>query len=673
MVEAALVASLAVAGGLALALWRQWGQRRRAERASAEAALNRQRLENILWGTGVGTWEWNVQTGETRFNNRWAEIIGYRLEEVSPTTIETWMSFAHPEDLRDSEKRLEQHFSGARDHYECEARMRHKDGHWVWILDRGKVVSWTEDGKPEWMAGTHADISARKAAELELKETEAQFRQFAEGVDLVFWVRTETEMLYINPAYETIWGRSVESLYANPFSFVESIHPEDRERVLHALTVEFRRFGKFNEEYRILRPDGAVRCVRATSWPVVDEQGAFIRSVGTAVDITEALEAETALRELLDRMQKLAHHLPGMIYQYRQWPDGRTAFPHASDGIEAIYGVTAAEVQAEAAPVFEVIHPDDLVRVADGITHSAQTLEVWRDQYRVNHPTRGLLWLEGHATPERLEDGSILWHGYISDISARKQIELLLDQERQALERSNAELEQFAYIASHDLRQPLRMINSYTQLLDRSLKDSLGETEREFMGYIRDGAQRMDQMLVSLLEYSRVGRQGEPMECLNSRALAEEALAFLKPLIEESAGQVRLHGDWPTVTASRNEGVRLFQNLIGNALKYRAPDRAPEIDITVQAKGPFWEFSITDNGIGIDPSQTDRLFKVFQRLHTRGKYEGTGVGLAVCRKIVERHGGTIGVASDGEGQGSTFTFTLPRAAPQQERRHAPPS
>ncbi|MDZ7641191.1 MAG: ATP-binding protein [Desulfurivibrio sp.] len=227
------------------------------------------------------------------------------------------------------------------------------------------------------------------------------------------------------------------------------------------------------------------------------------------------------------------------------------------------------------------------------------------------------------------------------------------------LARSNAELEQFAYAVSHDLRQPLRMINSYMQLLERALDDKLDDETREMMGHAVGGAQRMDQMLVSLLEYSRVGRKGEPMGPMASREAVAEALDFLAPEIEETGARVQVSGEWPEIVASRDEFTRLWQNLIGNALKYRDPERVPEVEVTVAPEDGGWRFCVADNGIGIDPDQFDRLFQVFQRLHPKGQYEGTGIGLAVARKIVERHGGRIWVESEGAGRGSRFVFTLP--------------
>jgi light-regulated signal transduction histidine kinase (bacteriophytochrome) len=166
-------------------------------------------------------------------------------------------------------------------------------------------------------------------------------------------------------------------------------------------------------------------------------------------------------------------------------------------------------------------------------------------------------------------------------------------------------------------------------------------------------------LLVSLLEYSRVGRKGEPLTPLASHDAVDEALRFLAPAIREANASVRVSGDWPEIVASRDEFTRLWQNLIGNAVKYRDPARAPEIDITVSPDaGGGWRFCVADNGIGIDPAQFERLFKVFQRLHAREQYEGNGIGLAVARKIVERHGGRIWVESGGAGLGCRFCFFL---------------
>ncbi|MEI6414455.1 MAG: ATP-binding protein [Pseudomonadota bacterium] len=227
------------------------------------------------------------------------------------------------------------------------------------------------------------------------------------------------------------------------------------------------------------------------------------------------------------------------------------------------------------------------------------------------------------------------------------------------LMRSNADLEQFAYAASHDMRQPLRMVTSYLQLLAIDLKPLLNEETRQNFHFATEGAQRMDQMLTALLEYSRIGRKNDAKEWLDSREVLDEVLRILQPAIAEAQARIHITGEWPPLFTSRDELVRLFQNLIDNALKYRIEGREPDILIAAEPGDGEYCFSVQDNGVGLKPGQEERLFKVFERLQPRGKYPGTGIGLALCRKIVEHQGGFIRVESRGEHQGCTFIFTLP--------------
>ena len=267
-------------------------------------------------------------------------------------------------------------------------------------------------------------------------------------------------------------------------------------------------------------------------------------------------------------------------------------------------------------------------------------------------------WMETFKTPVIDENGKVLGTtGFARDITHRKESE-------EELKRSNAELEQFSYAVSHDMRQPLRMVSSYLQLIEKSLAGQLDSEKRGYFGFAIDGAKRIDQMLVALLEYSRVGRVGEPPSWIDSRAVLDEALQFLRPALVEGHAKLNIAGDWPRIVARHDEILRLIQNLIGNAIKYRVAGRRPEITITSQTAKNEWHLSVADNGIGIIPDQIKRLFQVFQRLQSRDAYEGTGIGLALCRKIAESHKGRIWAESAGEGKGSRFCVVLP--VPREE-------
>ncbi len=238
-----------------------------------------------------------------------------------------------------------------------------------------------------------------------------------------------------------------------------------------------------------------------------------------------------------------------------------------------------------------------------------------------------------------------------------------LDERAKELARSNAELQQFAYVASHDLQEPLRMVASFTQLLAKRYKDKLDDDAREFINYAVDGATRMQTLISDLLTYARAGTQGKPLEPTDSEALFHRVLDSLKFVIEET-GAVISHDPLPMVMADPQQLGQLFQNLVTNAIKFRG-EQPPHVKISVQRSGSDWKISVRDNGIGISQEHADRIFVIFQRLHTKTEYPGTGIGLAICKKIVERHGGRIWVEPSPEG-GSTFCFTIPATSIQNE-------
>lgn len=245
--------------------------------------------------------------------------------------------------------------------------------------------------------------------------------------------------------------------------------------------------------------------------------------------------------------------------------------------------------------------------------------------------------------------------GNLIDVTEHKLMEERLKQITAEMQRSNNELEQFAYVISHDLREPLRMVSSYTQLLAKRYGNKLDTDADEFIGYAVDGAKRMQALLHDLLEYSRVGTRGKPFTWVNCKEVVEQAIVNLKIAIEESGASVT-YDALPAVMGDEGQLVQLFQNLIGNAIKFRR-EETPCVHISAQRKRNVVAFSVEDNGIGIDPQYRQVIFEIFRRLHTREEYPGTGMGLSICKKIVERHGGHIWVQSQ-LGQGSTFRFTI---------------
>jgi two-component system sensor histidine kinase/response regulator len=243
------------------------------------------------------------------------------------------------------------------------------------------------------------------------------------------------------------------------------------------------------------------------------------------------------------------------------------------------------------------------------------------------------------------------------EIRVRRDTEEALAEKTEELSRSNAELEQLAYVASHDLQEPLRMITSYLQLLEQRYKNKLDADANEFIEFAVDGAKRMQRLIDDLLTYSRLGSRAKPFQPTNCETVVKDAMRAVRAAIEESGAQIAC-SPLPTVMADGAQLTQLFQNLLANAIKFRR-NQAPHIRIDAEAVEDAWRFSVQDDGIGIAPEYFDRIFVMFQRLHGRREYPGTGIGLALCKRIVEHHGGHIWVESE-PGQGSAFNFTLPR-------------
>lgn len=304
------------------------------------------------------------------------------------------------------------------------------------------------------------------------------------------------------------------------------------------------------------------------------------------------------------------------------------------------------------------IHPDDRKRITE--THST-CLKLQRSfdhEYRLLRFDGIYRWIKEIGVPH-FDNGTYKnFIGICLDITPEKEFTAQLQHHTEDLERSNSELEQFAYIASHDLQEPLRMVSSYTQLLERRYKDKLDAEANEFIGFAVDGANRMQILIQDLLSFSRVGKDKQKTTSINIQETILHVIQGLKLAIEEGQVEIIYPESLPTITADSSQINQLFQNLIFNAIKYHAKDRPCIIKISNKKTDNMWLFSIEDNGIGIDSEYFDRIFVIFKRLHGKDQYSGTGIGLAICKRIVEGHGGKLWVEST-VGAGSTFYFTLP--------------
>jgi len=386
--------------------------------------------------------------------------------------------------------------------------------------------------------------------------------------------------------------------------------------------------------------------------PLRDHEGTLCGGVVILNDMTSRYAAEQNLRLSEERFRALLESAPDAIVIVN--PRGRIDLANAQ--MESLFGYTRPELIGQ---TIDMLVPERF-RGAHAGHRSGFTGAPKRRAMGEGRELFGLrkdgseFPVEISLSPMEGPDG-ISVTAAIRDVTERKAAEHKLVQTIAELKRSNDELEQFAYVTSHDLQEPLRMVTSYTQLLATRYSDRLDGDAREFIAYAVDGSTRMRRLIQDLLAYSRAGTSEEPRGRISSEAALTVALANLEGAIQESSAIVT-HDPLPTVSMRHSQLVQVFQNLIGNAIKYRS-EHIPRIHITASLHPQGYVFSVQDNGIGIDPEQFQRIFIIFQRLHGRNAYSGTGIGLAICRKLVERHGGRIWVDSE-PGQGSTFHFAL---------------
>jgi PAS domain S-box-containing protein len=491
------------------------------------------------------------------------------------------------------------------------------------------------------------DSAARDLAEEALRESQKSFSTLANNISQLAWMADEKgDIFWYNDRWFEYTGTTLEEMTGWGWQTVH--HPDHVKRVVAKIARCFQAGEIWEDTFPLRGRDGKYRLFLSRAVPVRDPEGKVLRWFGTNTDISESTESGARYRGLLEAA-----------------PDAMVVVNDAGEIVllnvqaEKWFGYNRDELIGQ--KVKNIIPEGFAERI---IPHGRRS---GTEEKLAQHLGAGIELLgrrkDGSEFPIELmlspleSAEGILVTAAIRDITVRKRSDEHLAKAVGELKRSNDELQQFAYVSSHDLQEPLRMVSSYTQLLAKRYKGRLDSDADEFIAYAVDGCNRMQELIQDLLAYSRAGTNGKALHEISSEDALKTALTNLRGTIEQS-GAVVTHDFLPAIRIDETQLTQVFQNLVGNAIKYRGVE-SPQVHVSaLRNGGNEWIFSVRDNGLGIDPQYFGRIFILFQRLHGREEFEGTGIGLAICKKIVEQLGGRIWVESQPE-KGSTFCFALP--------------
>lgn len=575
------------------------------------------------------------------------DLFGIRPEEIRDDAAVLRARY-HPDDLA---RHLELVAESGRTlaPFRIEIRVNHPDKGERWVEIRSNPQR-QPDGATEWH-GVMIDVTERKRMEALLAAREQYQRTLLDNFPFFVWLKDkESRLLAANQQYARVAkaGTTRELEGRTDFDFfprdlAEKYVADDR-AVMAGGAMK-------NVEEMYSDENGELHWMETWKSPVF-VNGQVVGTVGCSHDITDRKRNEQMLLERAELERRQSQYFrvaPGYFYTLVLRPDGTLFVPFASDGVIDLYGLRPEVVTKDLSLFFSLCHPDDVEFTSMKMEQSAREMSPYHVEYRINHPEKGERWIEARSLPQREPDGSILWHGFMYDITTRKWME-------KELQRKNSELERFTYTVSHDLKSPLITIKSFSGSIKSDLASGREDRIETDLNRICTAADKMAALLDDLLELSRVGRIVGAPEPVDMAALVREVLKNMEGVLNENGVQVAVHPELPTVQCDPQRMMEVVQNLVENAVKYRGDQTEPRIQVGLREEGGRRVFFIQDNGPGIEPKYHENIFGLFNRLDTR--IPGTGIGLALVKRIIEVQGGSIWVESEGCGVGSTFCFTL---------------
>ncbi len=661
-------------------IWRIVRQRRAEQALSA----SEERLALALAGSELGTWDWQVQTGAIQLDDRWAQMLGYTLDELQPISIETWTRLCHPDDLPLAQALLERHFQSDIDAYDVETRLRHRDGHWVWVLDRGKVVEWDADGKPLRMAGTHLDITDRKEAEQQLRKLLLAVEQSPTSIVIT---DLEARIEYANPAFTQVSGYTLEEAREQNPRLLQS--GQTPRAVYDDLWATLTRGEVWRGEFWNRRKDGSDYVELAVISPVRQADGRVTHYLAVKEDITARKADEEELEHYRQRLEDLVETRTAELRAAEE--QSRLILESSADGL---YGVDlegratfinpAACAMLGYAPLdFLGRHTHDLLHHtrADGTPYPREDCPVHgtlRDG-RVLRQDEDIFWnVDGEPFPvsysshPMYRDGEIIG-AVVSffDISAKQQAEAARQAALGEAERLARLKSEFLANMSHEIRTPLNAVLGFAQI---GVRESDGRRAHEFFKRILDSGQLLLGIVNDILDFSKIeaGKLHIEQGVIDLREIIERSINQLQTQALDKGLDFRLEESGDLPATCRGDPLRLAQvltNLLSNAIKFTAQG---EVVLKVSRDDQYLSWRVADTGIGMTDEQMDQLFRPFEQADgsiTR-RFGGTGLGLAITRRLVDMMGGEI-QAESRLGAGTQFTVRIPLDEPVGALRSHP--
>ena len=620
------------------------------------------RYELVSKATSDVIWDWDFTKNKAYWGEGFETIFGYNLDEIQPLD-DFWEQNIHPEDRGRVVTNIQETTNSIQSNWRIEYRFRRADNSYAYVLDKGFFIR-DRSGKAIRIAGGMQDITERKELE-ELLDKSNKLARIGS-----YEVNYNTGNLYWNDIAKSIY--EVPENYKPTLKKIPDFYPQDLsgEEILEAYSNAMEKGTPFDVEVRIRTAKGNTRWIRLIG-ETESVDGKISKLYGSIQDIDERKKNEEALRLSIERYNIVTKATNDSIWD---WDLVENKVIRPGKPLESVLGY-------QRIPPAEVddfwknhVNRDDWQRMSEErkILFENPEENYWEDEYRFLKPDGSYAIIYDRAYISRDKEGkAIRMIGASRDITKLKESELQLKALNEKLEKrakelvaSNQELEQFAYVASHDLQEPLRMVTNFLTQIEKKYNDILDEKGKTYIHFAVDGAKRMRQMILDLLEFSRAGKIDNRFEEVDLNLLVKDILELHQQKIEETKAEI-IVGNLPVVAASKTGLRQIFQNLTSNSLKYSQSNNGviPKIFISAKDANDHWQFEVRDNGIGIDSQYFEKIFVIFQRLHDKMEYSGTGIGLAITKKIIENLEGKIWIESE-VGNGTSFFFTIPKKLKQ---------